>query len=394
MNLEDIKSATINNITPSYVFDIDELRNRVEFLNNFFGDRVSLCYAMKANPFLVGDLINNIERFEVCSPGEFRICEKAKIPQNKLVISGVYKEEKEIERMINNYSDIGIYTVESKEQFRLLNKYADLYERKINVLLRMTSGNQFGMDEETIQEIIKNRTEFSHLNIVGIQLFSGTQKSSLKRLTKELDNLDEFIVSLYDDFGYNAEELEFGPGFPISYFQSEQKFEEEEFLNEFKKIISNLHFTGKITLELGRSIAAGCGKYFTKIVDMKTNKEQNYCIVDGGINQISYYGQSMAMKIPFYKHFPIRDNVNPIPWNICGSLCTVNDILIKQLPLSDLEIGDVLVFENTGAYSVTEGISLFLSRDLPAIYLYSKKNGFVCVRDVKPTDIINSIYNK
>ena len=36
--------------------------------------------------------------------------------------------------MIYNYSDIGIYTVESKEQFRLLNKYADLYERKINVV--------------------------------------------------------------------------------------------------------------------------------------------------------------------------------------------------------------------------------------------------------------------
>jgi len=164
-------------------------------------------------------------------------------------------------------------------------------------------------------------------------------------------------------------------------------------LSEFKELILKLNFKGRITLELGRSIAASCGKYFTKIVDMKTNKSQNYCIIDGGINQISYYGQSMAMKVPFYKHIPIRENENIMSWNVCGSLCTVNDILIKQLPLSNLTIGDVLVFENTGAYSMTEGISLFLSRDLPTIYFYSEKDGFLCVRDVMPTDRINSIYN-
>ena len=30
----------------------------------------------------------------------------------------------------------------------------------------------------------------------------------------------------------------------------------------------------------------------------------------------------------------------------------------------------MLVFTRAGAYSVTEGISLFLSRDLPAVYLH------------------------
>ena len=32
------------------------------------------------------------------------------------------------------------------------------------------------------------------------------------------------------------------------------------------------------------------------------------------------------------------------------------------------EVDDILVFMNVGAYSVTEGISLFLSRDLPRVY--------------------------
>ena len=41
----------------------------------------------------------------------------------------------------------------------------------------------------------------------------------------------------------------------------------------------------------------------------------------------------------------------------------------KAAPLPEMEIGDALVFENAGAYCMTEGMSLFLSRDLPQIYL-------------------------
>ena len=55
----------------------------------------------------------------------------------------------------------------------------------------------------------------------------------------------------------------------------------------------------KITLELGRSIAAICGKYYTHIVDKKCNKGENYLLVDGGMNHIVYYGQHMAMKQPY-----------------------------------------------------------------------------------------------
>lgn len=35
---------------------------------------------------------------------------------------------------------------------------------------------------------------------------------------------------------------------------------------------------------------------------------------------------------------------------------------MKQMPLKHAKIGDALVFERVGAYSVTEGIYLFLSR--------------------------------
>lgn len=75
---------------------------------------------------------------------------------------------------------------------------------------------------------------------------------------------------------------------------------------------------------------------------------------------------------------------------ICGSLCTFADILVRGLMLSEPEIGDMLVFENIGAYSVTEGSYLFLSRDLPGIYLQKKDGRIAKLREGIPSYPVNS----
>lgn len=79
-------------------------------------------------------------------------------------------------------------------------------------------------------------------------------------------------------------------------------------------------------------------------------------------------------------------------WTVCGSLCTVNDILIRRYPAAGLCEGDILEFQNAGAYCMTEGISLFLSRELPRVILINKKGGFQSIRDHVRTDILNTPY--
>lgn len=133
-------------------------------------------------------------------------------------------------------------------------------------------------------------------------------------------------------------------------------------------MLQQLCDTAEVVLELGRSIAASCGTYVTRVVDVKNNKGQKYAIVDGGIHQLVYYGQMMAMKKPFLQKWQEDPTQQKDGWTVCGSLCTVNDILVKQYPLSDVKIGDVLLFEKTGAYSMSEGMALFLSREIPAVF--------------------------
>ena len=365
---KSLEKKLINEVsTPFYVFDINVLRDRIDYLNSMMPENVHLCYAMKANPFVVKEIDEIIEKYEICSYGEWNIAKKMGVSDSKMVISGVYKDEISIEDILNNYKNGEVFTIESLNQIELLNKLTKEKKKVINIILRLTSGNQFGMCEEEIIEILENRAKYEYLNIMGIQYFSGTQKKLSKRIIKELEYVDEFVLNLKNNLGFVVEELEFGPGFPVVYFETEQDFDEQTYLMEIADKIKNMKYQGHITMELGRSIVASCGSYYTKVVDKKTNKEGNFAVLDGGMNHLVYYGQMMAMKKPMLDILPKREDKILENWNLVGSLCTINDLIVKQLPVSNLEIGDIFVFKNTGAYSMTEGISLFLSRDLSKV---------------------------
>ena len=365
--------------TPLYIFNIDELIKRTRYLKEVF--QCGIVYAVKANTFIPKEIEDEVERFEICSSGEFEICNKLGINHKKMVISGVYKDYESIDNMISNY-DIGKYTIESLEQFKLLEELSNKYNKEIHVLIRLTSNNQFGVNEEEFKYIIKNKNQ---IIIDGIEYFSGTQKTSLKKINREIDYLCEFINEVEEEFNIKLDEIEYGPGLSINYFQNEE-FNEENYFKEINEAIGKLRYK-KLYLETGRSLTASCGFYLTRVVDMKNNKNGNHIILDGGINHLVYYGQTMAMRLPYFDIFPKKDVKKEI-YTLYGSLCTVNDVIIKGVEIQKLEIGDLLIFKNVGAYSSTEGISLFLSRELPGVVLY-KDSKFKQVRLNLKTSKIN-----
>lgn len=381
------KKLIAENKTAFYTFDIGVLKKRVEYLkNNLQG--VSLCYAVKANTFIIKEIEESVERLEVCSPGEYAVCKALCISPEKIVISGVYKTPEFIEELVKDNTFNGVFTVESLVQYDLLCRLSEKYNKRLSLLLRLTNGSQFGINKTDIENIILNK-ELKNIDILGIQYFSGTQKTSIKKFRRELEKLDSFLTHLKDDLGYEAHELEYGTGFPVSYFEDE-KLDEQALLSGFSEIILSMENKPKITLELGRSIAASCGKYYTHIVDKKINKELGYLLCDGGMHHIVYFGQHMAMKQPKLSVAGKENWPANAEWNICGSLCSMNDIIAKYVSLPPVEIGDTLIFENTGAYCMIECISLFLTRDIPAVYLIDENNNAIRVRRAFETSQLNT----
>lgn len=383
MTVKDIiKTAN----APFYVFDSSVLKKRAAYLRSSLPSRVRLCYAVKANTFIIREALDVVDKFEVCSPGEAHICNTLGVPPEKTVISGLYKTPSHIESLIKNGGD-RTYTAESKTQLELLNSLAEKYGVTPHVLIRITNDSQFGMNDTDAFDALADE-KYKHLAFCGLQYFSGTQKTSLKKLRRELDYMHGVFAKAREIYGDTLRTLEYGTGFPVKYF-TDDEFNEEEFLSGFSELINTLSDVPDIVLELGRSIAAPCGSYFTRVEDIKQNKGLNYAVTDGGMHQLVYYGQQMAMRVPFFSVVGKENEPKTEKYNICGALCSMNDIILKNASLPPLEIGNVLRFENTGAYSPTEGISLFLSRELPTVYICNGTDT-VCVRKPYETAALNT----
>ncbi len=374
--------------TPLYVFDVTKLRQRVQTIRQVLGTGIGLCYAMKANPFLVGMMSLLVDGVEVCSPGELEICRRVNVPDEKIVLSGVYKAESDFREVLREKFS-GLVTIESKRQFNYLIENLQSHQ-EADIIFRLTSGNQFGMERDEIITLVDECKQYPTVHFRGVHYFSGTQKKDLEVMRQDISSLNEFILTLKQQAGVDDLRLEYGPGLFVDYF-GEGDIDDD--LRLLEDVVGTLKTVGDRTvIELGRYIAASCGYYITQVVDMKRNLGNNFCIVDGGIHHIHYFGQMLGIKVPKFRHIKVGDGVKRSGeelWNICGALCTIHDYLLRNAKLESVDIGDLFLFQNAGAYSMTESISLFLSRDLPLVLLVDDEGKEVVVRDHLSTSMLN-----
>lgn len=425
--------------TPYYVFDTDEFAKRAAMIRAALdckgGRRIPLCFSIKANPFLLHKLPEGLDHVEVCSPGELEICIALGVKPECIIYSGVMKEKCDIERAVSYGA--GILTCESIRHATLISEVmlecmsegaqeVGFVEKKAQVILRLTSGNQFGMSLEDIEYIISHPDEFKGITVIGIHYYSGTQKS-LRKINKDLEKIKSALAMLKDKYSFEPQLVEYGPGLCVEYFEDDWQEKEKQSLDEAAEVLREFAEEYPLGIEMGRFLAASCGKYYTQVKDLKSTGDANYAILDGGIHHLNYFGQRMAMQVPPISIYSadeiyfgeklgeIKGTAGPIgntfndcevseneerteeeltqlpdtDYTLCGSLCTVADVLVREVKLKKLELGDVLEFGHCGAYSVTEAPALFLSRQLPAIYAYSKEYGYECLREHIPAAEIN-----
>lgn len=405
MRNEELASIAQTWGTPTFVFDTQAFEARLSACREILGGTVDLCFAMKANPFLVRAAEHAGAKLEVCSPGELAICERAGIDPARIVYSGVNKEPSDIKRAIDYGA--GALTAESLLHARYISEAAQACGKVVAVIPRLNAGSQFGMSRTDFLWLVDHRNEFPGINIVGLHYFVGTQRGKLKHQRRELAMLADFLDEVERDHGLRLARLEYGPGLAVPYFDGDDFSDTLAPLRELAPDLQRIAERVSLTIEMGRFFAAECGCYLTRAMDLKSNEGTNYAILDGGMNHLTYYGQMMGMRVPVIDNLgscapdaampaefaELRGEAAqvqgaPAEWCLCGSLCTVNDVLVRAAHFDALKQGDVLAFRNAGAYAVTEGVYLFLSRTMPRVLLRGA-DGVSLVRDFTETSPFN-----
>ncbi len=379
----DIKKICTEVCSPAYVFSEEDFETRANLVKETFGENVELCFSIKANPFLLSVMPEAFSKVEVCSPGELEVCKSLEISPEMIIFSGVNKSEEEV-RLALEYGVRNI-TAESRRHVEYINSCAVKMNVECDLLLRLSEESQFGIDGEELLSYIKNRKEYRGFKIAGIHYFTGTQKRRPNAVIKEIDRFMTYIDRIESETGYKIDKIEYGTGLAVDYFKEDAMEEEKARLGEIAPKIRELSQRAKLTVEMGRFFAAPCGYYVTEVMDTKVNDGIRYAILDGGIHQVKYDGQTQGMQIPKITH--VRRGLSgektgkgSDKWTLCGSLCTTADVISRGVEFTDLQFGDLLVFHRTGAYSMDEGIALLLSRDMPSIYILDKSDELRKVR--------------
>lgn len=350
---------------PLYIYDENGAVANADEIKKYLGINVRLCYSAKANYYFAKALSESVEMIEVCTGGELRYCLEQGIPAEKLVYNGVWKSEKDMEYAVK--SGVGRIVLDSREQ--LLDLQC-VVESTIKVMLRLSSGNQFGMRVDEIEQIVKEQNVYKGLEITGVHYYAGTQRSCMRQIQRDLE---EFMRQLryLKDRKVNFEEIQIGGGIGVPLYRNDRNEEFEVTADYLFDFIKKLSADYNVTYECGRAIAANAGKYITQVFNKKHRENKEILLVRGGSNHLSYYGNIVGQKQPFIESITRKKGEEEREYMICGSLCSANDILSMVYTDYGIEVGDYMIFYNAGAYSLQEASTLFLTMEMPRVLIYN-----------------------
>ena len=380
MNLTYEQIQSIDKSLPAYIFDTDRFKDNISRFRQTLSGKVSLCYSVKANPWLIPYALDEIDFIEVCSAGELDICTSLRADPATIISGGICRDIHDFNHALSK--GIRRFSIESLRQLALLNYACHSLDRAASALLRLTNNNQFGMTAGEALNLLSQREDYPRVRISGLHFYPGTQRLSVDKLSQEFAL---FLAMLEQLKGFPIEEIAYGSGLGVDYFSP---LDERVLLEATANHLNQLADDYKVTFESGRALTADAGMYITKLVEIKQRGNEYYYIVNGGRHQISYYGHPVSAHNPPISCVCAHSDEALNRVTVCGALCNAGDILARNIRMPAACEGDYILFHLAGAYAVTEGTALFLSRELPAVF--SMTNGqMALVRDLRPTFDLN-----
>ncbi len=369
--------------TPFYAYDRAALSARIRQLRACLPAGVKLHYAIKANsmPAVVAHLRPLVDGFDVASQREMLTALDSGMPAAEISFAGPAKQEWELRSAVA----AGVcLNCESETEFERIVRHADDLGVEPRIALRVNpdfelkgagmkmagAPKQFGIDVTRVSALLK-RMRSERLPVTGLHIFCGSQNLKSDAIVEANQRTVELAVRLCSDSDVTLGFLNIGGGYGIPYFPGETTL-------DIAAVGAALHNTltqhaaalgdTAIVVELGRYIAGEAGYYVSRVTDIKESQGQTFVMVDGGLHH--HLSNSGNFGQVLRKNYPVvigtkLDRPNSQMVNIVGPLCTPLDIVADKFASPALEIGDLVVVLQSGAYGYSASPHLFLSHPPP-----------------------------
>ncbi|QUQ65432.1 type III PLP-dependent enzyme [Kutzneria sp. CA-103260] len=383
--------------SPLYVYDLDRVTAARRDLFAALPDGVALYFSFKANPHPeiaralrvaengAGD--GRVCRAEVSSTGELAAAMDAGFDAADVLYTGPGKTNGELTAAIA--TGVRVFSVESLSDLRHVGAAATGHGVTVDCLLRVNSAStssstsirmtgtpsQFGLDSETLPEILAELRDVPGTRLAGMHLFSLSNAQDEASLIAEFRHTISVAADLHRRLGLPVRLLDIGGGFAAPYLVPGDRPVYPGLRSALAATLDE-HFpdwrtgTPEVACESGRHLVGDGGQLVCTVVNVKESRGQRFVILDAGINILggmSGLGRLLPVTVGFDEEAMAGEvDLGRLETaNLVGPLCTPGDILGRGVPAPALSPGDVVTIPNAGAYGVTASLLMFLGRPAP-----------------------------
>jgi diaminopimelate decarboxylase len=215
---------------------------------------------------------------------------------------------------------------------------------------------------------------YQYIKITGIHVYFGSQLMDEDLIAANFSAIS--CAALKIGAYFPIEYINYGGGFGVPYEEHE---EGKPDLPLIAKLVEADENTQKVAenkirrnIELGRYLTAESGLYLSRITDIKASGGKAFVILDGGMNRFfrpKFTGQRHQIIHITEKEEQNADN-QPEEFILVGNTCTPLDVFYDSVFLTKPLIGDIVAFQNAGAYGYSMSLLDFISFDRPEQVMY------------------------
>jgi diaminopimelate decarboxylase len=370
--------------SPLYVYSAGTLRRRARAVLSAFRDRLPttrVVYGGKAflSPAVIHVLASEGIGLDVVSGGEIHGGLLAGVDPGEMVFHGNCKSASEIERAIE--VGVGLIVVDNQDEIDVLDGIAEtMYGRrgelrtKVRVMLRLNPGVDVHTHAKIQTGVVDSKFGFpiwtgdaatavaavarsARLQLVGYHMHLGSQLHETAAMTEALDKQIAFAADMAGRHGVVPEVLSPGGGLGIAYTEA---MDETSAVGWAEAVCSTVTAAcgahgltvPQLIIEPGRWIVGPSAVALYTVGSIKRIPQvRTYVAVDGGmadnprpaLYQAAYTAE-IANRAASGEGEAVR---------VAGRYCESGDILIDEVALAGVAVGDLLAVPAAGAYQLS-----------------------------------------
>ncbi|MDP1844717.1 MAG: diaminopimelate decarboxylase [Sediminibacterium sp.] len=368
--------------TPLYVYNANKITAQFQQLQTAF-DKVDtqFFFACKAltNINIIRHMLQLGCNIDCSSINEALIALKAGFDSKKILYTSNGIAFEEIETAASLGFNINIDSLSNLTKFgkKFGNTYPVGIRLRPNIMaggnLKISTGHEkskFGIPLEQLDQILKIVDTYQ-INIAGLHVHTGSEIKDVDVFMQVADIFFE-LVPHFPQLKF----LDLGGGFKVPYKDEETGTDIEQLAVKVKAVLAKLSATYgrnfQAWFEPGKYLVSECGYFITQVNVIKENTAACFAGINSGFNHL--------IRPMFYEAYHrIRNISNPDgpikQYAVVGNICETDTFAWDRL-LNEVREGDLLVFDNAGAYGFEMG-SNYNARFLPAQVMIKNNQAYL-----------------